>query len=75
MIRDMKPTENITTWLSPDDTCKTNPIIYCDLSYPFKKTSNHRNNNGKPHRILTNSDAIIEKMYDNHDENDVKAKS
>ena len=71
MIKDMKSTEDITTSLSSVDTCKADSTIYCELSCYFKKLPSY----GKPHRMLTNSDAIIENVYDDHDENDVTARS
>ena len=41
MIRDMTSIEDITSSLSSNDTCKTDSTIYCELSYHFKKFSDH----------------------------------
>lgn len=37
MIRDIEPTEDITTPLSSEDTCKPDPNTYCGLSCHFEK--------------------------------------
>ena len=71
MIWDIKPTEDHTILLSSNDTGKTDSTIHCELISPLKKFPNHGNNNGKPHHMLTNSEVIIEKVHDNHEENGV----
>ena len=72
---DTKATQDITTPPSPDDTGKPNSTTYRGLTCHFEQFPDHGSNGGKPHHTLTKSDAVIEKAKDNHDKNDVTARS